>query len=228
MDHRPQSVLAKRHVGRRVRLPSVGGFLPGQLVGAIPVGIETNGDHDVPYWPLQPNTTYKEIWVHPTGRWIWLMRDLAGPAIVEGHADSAVEFREVTSGERIQAARGHFRVSLPDGNYVVTANGEQINRTFLAGGIYSLDLRRGNMLDFTVTREASAGGDVTIKVAARGSGHHRFALRTDNLTIDAPAKDLAVPGTFEWRGRVTSADTPWVAVVVPDDDLSLRKEVRGL
>jgi hypothetical protein len=36
-----------------------------------------------------------------------------------------------------------------------------------------------------------------------------------------------VAGTLEWRTRIASADTPWVAVVIPDDDLSLRKEVIG-
>jgi hypothetical protein len=32
---------------------------------------------------------------------------------------------------------------------------------------------------------------------------------------------------LEWRGRIVSRDTPWVAVVYPDDDLSRRKEVMG-
>ena len=72
---------------------------------------------------------------------------------------------------------------------------------------------------------------MTIKLRARGAGNHRFAVRTDNLTLDSPSKELTLrPGivsTLEWRGRVGSADSPWVAVVAPDDDLSQRKEAMG-
>ncbi len=65
---------------------------PGNIAGALPVGLQTRGERDVPYWPVQSTWTYKEVWVHPVARWIWLMRDLAGPALVEGQADAPVEF----------------------------------------------------------------------------------------------------------------------------------------
>src|SRR5437762_11363097 len=72
---------------------------PGNVVGALPVGVQTRGDHDVPYWPVQSTWTYKEVWVHPVARWIWLMGDLAGPALVEGEAESLVEFVKTGSGQ---------------------------------------------------------------------------------------------------------------------------------
>src|SRR5437879_1266672 len=116
----------------------------GDMVGGIPVGLQTRGNADVPYWPVQNTWTYKEIWVHPVGRWIWLMRDIAGPAIVEGRADSAVEFREAEFGQRIDVkpdlATGRFRARLPEGKYVVRAGGEEQKRVFLPGATYSLDL----------------------------------------------------------------------------------------
>ena len=34
----------------------------GQMVGALPVGIETRGMDDAPYWPTQICWTYKEVW----------------------------------------------------------------------------------------------------------------------------------------------------------------------
>ena len=46
----------------------------GQMVGALPVGIETKGDSDAPYWPTQICWTYKEVWTQPVGEWIWLWR----------------------------------------------------------------------------------------------------------------------------------------------------------
>ena len=36
---------------------------PGTCVGQLPVGIETDGNSDVPYWPGGNQSTYKEVWV---------------------------------------------------------------------------------------------------------------------------------------------------------------------
>ncbi|MDF2700324.1 MAG: hypothetical protein K0Q49_1882 [Haloplasmataceae bacterium] len=47
-----------------------------QLVGALPVGIKTLGDHDAPYWPTINNAVYKEIWGHTTGKFLWVLADL--------------------------------------------------------------------------------------------------------------------------------------------------------
>lgn len=47
-----------------------------QLVGALPVGIETLGDADVPYWPVINHSVYKEIWGHTTGKFLWVLADL--------------------------------------------------------------------------------------------------------------------------------------------------------
>ena len=48
----------------------------GDIVGALPVGMKTRGARDVPYWPAQNMYVYKEVWVHSTSRWLWLMADL--------------------------------------------------------------------------------------------------------------------------------------------------------
>ena len=47
-----------------------------QLVGALPVGIKTLGDHDIPYWPTVNNAVFKEIWGHTTGKYLWVLADL--------------------------------------------------------------------------------------------------------------------------------------------------------
>ncbi len=207
----------------------------GNMVGGLPVGIQTRGDSDVPYWPIHTYATYKEVWNHPVGRWIWLMRDLAGPAVVEGLADSTVELTD-TYGQRTavkpELANGRFRAVLPEGKYRVRCQGEEQTRTFLPGGTYELDLRPGRGVDFAVSGSSSGTGEVTIKVSVRGSGSHSFDLRVDNLTVSAAVREITlrpgVAGTLEWRARIASLDTPWVAVVVPDDNLALRKEVLGL
>jgi len=47
-------------------------YLAGELTGELPVGIQTRGNEDVPYWPMANNATYKEIWTSSVGRWLLL------------------------------------------------------------------------------------------------------------------------------------------------------------
>lgn len=49
-----------------------GGYL-GDVAGAVPVGIETFENEDKPYFPMQVNATYKEVWTHTTASVIWLL-----------------------------------------------------------------------------------------------------------------------------------------------------------
>ena len=49
-----------------------GGYL-GDVVGAVPVGIETFENEDKPYLPMQVNATYKEVWTHTTASVMWLL-----------------------------------------------------------------------------------------------------------------------------------------------------------
>lgn len=47
-----------------------------QMVGALPVGIMTKGDEDLPFWPTRTHAVYKEIWGHTTGKYLWVLADL--------------------------------------------------------------------------------------------------------------------------------------------------------
>ena len=48
----------------------------GDMVGTLPVGMQSRGLTDLPYWPSQNMYVYKEVWVHSNNRWLWLMQDL--------------------------------------------------------------------------------------------------------------------------------------------------------
>lgn len=48
----------------------------GDFVGTLPVGMQSRGTTDLPYWPAQNMYVYKEVWVHPNARWLWLLADL--------------------------------------------------------------------------------------------------------------------------------------------------------
>ncbi len=53
--------------------PTLYGGYAGDVVGAVPVGIETFENEDAPYMPMQVNATYKEIWTHSTASVLWLL-----------------------------------------------------------------------------------------------------------------------------------------------------------
>lgn len=46
---------------------------PGQSIGQMPVGIQSLGDNDAPYWPQVCTATYKEVWICPANKWMWVM-----------------------------------------------------------------------------------------------------------------------------------------------------------
>lgn len=46
--------------------------LCGECAGEVPVGIETLGNEDVPYWPQNNNATFREVWIGAACRWLWL------------------------------------------------------------------------------------------------------------------------------------------------------------
>lgn len=50
--------------------------MSGQIAGALPVGVETRGDRDAPYWPASNFPNWKEVWVHPVSRWMGIVSDL--------------------------------------------------------------------------------------------------------------------------------------------------------
>jgi hypothetical protein len=56
--------------------PPLYGAYAGDVVGAVPVGIETFENEDAPYMPMQVNATYKEIWTHTTAATMWLVARL--------------------------------------------------------------------------------------------------------------------------------------------------------
>ena len=46
------------------------------VVGEIPVGMQSFEDTDIPYMPMTNQATYFEVWVHPASRMLWTLADL--------------------------------------------------------------------------------------------------------------------------------------------------------
>jgi hypothetical protein len=147
--------------------------MSGDIVGSLPVGIMMPGNEDCPFWPAANCWAYKEVWVHPVSRWLWIVGDL-----LPGHAPRPEP--------------------LPD-------------------------------CAFSLAAETEADGKVAIRLSARGRGHHRFSLRVENLVVGDSSLELDLDANqtkaATWDGTVANAKAPWVAVVIPDDNLAQRREV---
>jgi hypothetical protein len=63
--------------GEGHRYPEQAVFLPGTMIGQLPVGIETRNSEDIPYWPQANNATYKEAWLTVAGKWLSLIAELS-------------------------------------------------------------------------------------------------------------------------------------------------------
>jgi hypothetical protein len=61
--------------GEGSNYPQLYTALPGETVGGIPVGMETRGNEDVPYWPQFNTATYKEVWGSSAARWFSLISE---------------------------------------------------------------------------------------------------------------------------------------------------------
>jgi hypothetical protein len=213
----------------------------GQIVGAIPVGIETRGTADTPYWPNQSCWTYKEVWSQPAGEWVWLMQDLSGPAIVEGTAEAndgeAVQLvnqkaRAVTNAT-VNAKTGLFRAEVPQGEYVLQQGGVHASITALSSGSYHVNLKRKSAVDIKVVFTPVDAADIIVYLSAEGAGTHTFSVRVDNLDLSDPQTvrvELGADGKrdVQWHARIIDARSPWVAVVLADGSMDQRREITGV
>ncbi|NLE37477.1 MAG: hypothetical protein GX621_05570, partial [Pirellulaceae bacterium] len=85
--------------------------MSGNMVGALPVGIQTRENYDVPFWPTSTCYVAKETWVFPPARWLWIMEDLAALARADEKAGSTRKPIELSVS----------RESTPDGQVTIHA-----------------------------------------------------------------------------------------------------------
>jgi hypothetical protein len=209
--------------------------MSGDIVGSLPVGIQTRGNGDAPYWPTENCHNWKEVWVHPVSRWFGLMRDLAGPALVTGAVAPgapAVELRDVSTNRMYRAAavNGRFRLFVPEGEYEAAGHQHRRRLTLLPGGAYEIDLAKG--LELKVSSRQDRTGELIVEAVATGAGTHSLSLRTSNLAGELAERTVTlapgVPHAVSWRAKPIESDTPWVALVIPGKDLSRRIELTGV
>ncbi|HWD41650.1 MAG TPA: glycoside hydrolase family 9 protein [Fimbriimonas sp.] len=206
--------------------------MSGDIVGSLPVGIETLRDGDAPYWPTENCHNWKEVWVNPTGRWIWLMKNLSGTGQVSGAADGPVVLTNKSVGAtyRLTPAHHGFHGSVPEGVYEITCGSEKRKLTVLPGGSYRVDLRGGRGVELRIESQTSRSGVVRVKASVSGVGKHTLTLLSENLRQQSASRSVKLSGSprvVEWGAEVLRPSSPWVALVVVDGKLEGRVEVTG-
>ncbi|MCL4813796.1 MAG: glycoside hydrolase family 9 protein [Vicinamibacteraceae bacterium] len=121
----------------------------GDIVGSLPVGMMTRKNADAPYWPSQNGYVYKEVWVHPSVRWLWILED--GEAFAPGDGNGGVRARRRTpdiSLAATPAAGGRITIAM-------TARGT---------GRHRVELRADNLEMPTPARDVdlTGGGSATV------------------------------------------------------------------
>jgi hypothetical protein len=80
----------------------------------------------------------------------------------------------------------------------------------------------------TVTHKID-GSHVTIQTVITGQICRNLTIRGENIQFDQSDKTVEVEGDGPqraiWRGTIQSRDAPWVAVVIPDGNLSEMREI---
>jgi hypothetical protein len=91
----------------------------GDIAGALPVGMMSRENADAPYWPATNTYVFKEVWVHPSARWLATMAETIGasPAVVPFTVSRKVE----GSAEFTIAAKGRGKPEIRTENLAVVA-----------------------------------------------------------------------------------------------------------
>ena len=211
--------------------------MSGHIVGALPVGIQHAGNRDQPYW--QPSTCYnfKEVWIHPSSRYIGIQTDLAGlPQLagqVEPNLSGNVDILDLVSKNRYEIKpdprTGQFFARLPEGEYHLQHSKTARTISLMPGQTAEADLI--STLELEASAETNRTGTILIKLKARAEGAQNFRIHASNLQVDQPEKSarfiLDLPQTITWSGRLINPRQPWVALIIPNDHPEQRLEVWG-
>ena len=213
--------------------------MSGNIVGALPVGLKSLGNEDIPYWPNHCFANYKEVWVHPVCRWLWIMEDLYGSSTVKGRIIdlpfSTVRFEESNTGNIIEVqpdfSTGVFNAKLPFGEYIAIAGDFRKKFTCMPGENLELNVEN-KFISLEQLSWTQENGKIKFAVNISGNGKHHLKCYTQNLKIEKSEKNIELkangPQNIFFQVKVENKNAPWVFLVVPDNDFSSKKEACGV
>ena len=200
--------------------------MSGDMVGSLPVGIQTSKAKDVPYWPVNNCYNYKEVWVQPSARWLWLMSDLSGPARILGKlnpgVDTKIEFLNDLTGRSktliVDGENTEFEAILPQGRYTVKVGEKTKSILLLPGEDYSLDLR--SFYDIRVGHVEFNNIDIHVQLIIESDCNLVLDLRAENIQFNKNIIEVNPTGPkpvyIDLLGHIIKKDELWLAVIIPN------------
>jgi hypothetical protein len=201
------------------------------LVGGLSLGFNSYAD-DTPAWGNNAVFPYKEQWVFSSCRVALNLAYIGQRARIEGAAAAATTLREERSGRVTELAAGAFDTTLSAGHYHLQSAGVQWSRTFVAGRHYHLSLDARHCIELSVASAAQKNATVRFELTVRGAGQHELRLLLFNCeTSGELQRQISLPDgadvRLSWELRIKDQQLPWIAVVVPDNNLDLKAEAFG-
>jgi len=200
------------------------------LVGGLSLGFNSY-EGDAPAWGNNAVFPYKEMWVFSSCRVALNLAQLGMPARVKGHAATNVTLTHQRTQAVTRIRPGRFDIQVSPGEYALSGTSIEAALTFVDGGSYTLVLDPREFMTIDLQQKSAGGAAVTLKLTARGSGHHELELRLFNASCDSPRRPVrlkrGVPLELEWTLNVLDPHKPWVALAVPDSEPTRAREVLG-
>jgi len=196
--------------------------LPGEIVGGICVGIQSYVNEDLPYWPESSNAVYRELWVHPSVRYLLLAGQMNKQAEVYGWLSDApgIELRiKALSAEEIiiintHPRTGEFSVKLPAGEYEFCWQGMSKKLILVNGNRYELNNNFYQLkADYIQENEL-----IKIKLLLTGKNACQLEFRTDNIEA-LPTRKLQMGEQIELSTKVLRKNCPWLVTILLDGNV---------
>ncbi|MCR8660402.1 glycoside hydrolase family 9 protein [Paenibacillus endoradicis] len=204
--------------------------LPGSLSGSLCVGIQSYRNEDVPYWPQSNNAVYREMWIHPSVRYLLLASHINRKSKVYGwlseHADSSLRavcmLTEKEYSVQTAIRTGEFSLELPSGQYMFYCDEKFTQLTLVNGSEYELTNEFNN---YTVKYELIEQS-IHIEILVTGDKEVNFECRANN--VQTVPVITATPGhTTKHTAVIESNNKPWILVLVPDGIIQNKIEIRS-
>lgn len=202
---------------------------PGQTVGAISVGMQSNGDNDEPFWPQVNNATYKEVWVASANKWMWCMADSFSPTCVCGclkYLNENITFTHQSSNKQfvaeINPRTGWFEILLPAGEYKAYYSGISKDIKVTAGKTLNLD---GEL--YNLSADYKTNGDA-VTVTLKFEGHYPISLSYKGYNLEFSELPTIIgddSSCISFDVNIKQKDRPFILSIIPNGNYQDRTEI---
>ncbi|CAI7671205.1 unnamed protein product, partial [Penicillium bialowiezense] len=194
------------------------------IVGSLPVGMDSHGDH--PFYPQVCQMTFKEQWVETSAKFLWAAGLLRSHARIRGNASVEATFTD-SIGRDTRVHRGDFDVTLPAGRYNVTFGEQTLAFTFNGFVEHVVQLDPTSTIQLSAALITTETG-TRVSVTCMGVGNHTVTLRTFNLDGNFDEKHVSFQSqgqqVLSWYPTIVDSSKPWVVLAVADNDMETAVE----